>query len=221
MHITGDVRLSIPISNGHITDVHALSSPGILGSAAAKWIMANWTPAPDTNGTFTQPVVFQVSHDGLYATPSTRTNSIPHVYLQTRQGESLGQQRLPTTTRQVLSGEQATAAFNSLQDRLHKPHAKSVSYGLGTDSYTWNGPKFGKIMSMPRSQFEAEAWPDYIKAHPTETPSGSSSGIGDLDSQIAAVDKQLNLVYARVRQRLNQAQRDELNRKEIKWIAHK
>jgi hypothetical protein len=34
-------------------------------------------------------------------------------------------------------------------------------------------------MSMPRSQFEAEIWEDYIKSHPTETATISSSSSGD------------------------------------------
>ena len=67
-----------------------------------------------------------------------------------------------------MSDEQATAAFNFLQDRLRKPHVKRVSYDPATDSYSWIGPKFGKKMSMPKSQFDAEIWPDYVKAHPTE-----------------------------------------------------
>jgi hypothetical protein len=67
----------------------------------------------------------------------------------------------------ILNNEQATAAFNFLQDRLRKPHVKNVTYDFETDSYIWIGPKFGKRMSMPRSQFEAEIWHDYLKTHPT------------------------------------------------------
>jgi hypothetical protein len=62
----------------------------------------------------------------------------------------------PTTSNAaplLVSDQQATAAFNFLQDRLGKPHAKRVWYDPGTDSYSWIGPKFGKKMSMPRSQF--------------------------------------------------------------------
>lgn len=75
---------------------------------------------------------------------------------------------VPSATPLLLSDQQATAAFNFLQDRLGKPHAKRVWYDPRTDSYSWIGPKFGKKMSMPRSQFDAEIWPDYVKANPTE-----------------------------------------------------
>lgn len=85
----------------------------------------------------------------------------------------------PDATSQTLSSEQATAAFNWLQDRLQKPHAKSVSYDSKTDSYTWIGPKYGKPMSMPRGQFEAEIWEGYIKSNRTETSPGSKSGSED------------------------------------------
>lgn len=73
-----------------------------------------------------------------------------------------------TTTHLTLSDEQATDAFNFLQDRLGKPHVRKVSYDSQTDSCIWIGPKSGKRISMPRTQFEAEVWPDYIKAHPAE-----------------------------------------------------
>ena len=62
MHITGDVRLSITVSAGHITDVQPVSGPGILSSAAARWVRSNWQFAPDQSGTFTLPVVFVIGH---------------------------------------------------------------------------------------------------------------------------------------------------------------
>src|SRR3984885_2859724 len=46
MHITGDVKLSVTVSGGHITDVQVVSGPGILSSAAARWVRGNWIPAP-------------------------------------------------------------------------------------------------------------------------------------------------------------------------------
>lgn len=73
--------------------------------------------------------------------------------------------------------EQATAAFNDLQDQFHRPHVKSVSYIAATDSYHWIGPKTGKKMSMKRSQFIAEIWDGYYKkingiaSSPTTGPS--------------------------------------------------
>jgi outer membrane biosynthesis protein TonB len=62
MHITGDVRLAITVSSGHVTDVQAVSGPGILSSAAARWVRSNWEFAPDQTGTFTLPVAFQIAH---------------------------------------------------------------------------------------------------------------------------------------------------------------
>jgi hypothetical protein len=59
--------------------------------------------------------------------------------------------------------EQATAAFNDLQDQFHRPHVKSVVYDATIDSYRWIGPKTGKKMSMKRSQFIAEIWTGYYK----------------------------------------------------------
>jgi TolB-like protein len=91
-----------------------------------------------------------------------KTNSIRHL---------IGEPEIPepTPTPSVpLGEEQATAALNFLQDRLRKPRVQQVWYDFATDSYVWIGPKFGKKVSMPRSQFEAEIWPDYVKARATE-----------------------------------------------------
>jgi hypothetical protein len=88
---------------------------------------------------------------------------------------ALAQPQSPTASDEVrpsliLTNEQATAAFNYLQDTLQKPHAKGVSYDSSSDSYSWIGPKYGKRMLMPRGQFEAEIWQEFIKPHPTEIP---------------------------------------------------
>jgi TolB-like protein len=91
-----------------------------------------------------------------------KTNSIRHLIGESEIPE-------PTPTPSVpLGEEQATAALNFLQDRLRKPHVQQVWYDSATDSYVWIGPKFGKKVSMPRSQFEAEIWPDYVKTRATE-----------------------------------------------------
>jgi hypothetical protein len=121
----------------------------------------------------------------------------------------------------IRSHDQATAAFNFLQDRLQKPHAQSVSYDPQTDSYVWLGPKSGRKMSLARNQFETEIWLDYAKAHPTETLAGSSSGGNDLDSKIAAAEKELNLVYTRLREHLNEGRRIDLKNRETTWITKK
>jgi hypothetical protein len=49
---------------------------------------------------------------------------------------------------------QASLAMDRLQDALGKPHVKSgVWYDRATDTYNWIGPKFGRHMSEPASQF--------------------------------------------------------------------
>ena len=52
---------------------------------------------------------------------------------------------------------QASLAMNRLQDALGKPHVKGgVWYDSRTDTYNWIGPKFGRRMSEPASQFLSE-----------------------------------------------------------------
>jgi hypothetical protein len=58
------------------------------------------------------------------------------------------------------SNAEASAAMDRLQDRLGKPHVKGgVRYDRATDTYNWVGPKFGRQMSEPASQFLTEVWP--------------------------------------------------------------
>jgi hypothetical protein len=63
--------------------------------------------------------------------------------------------RRATTARKVrASNAQASIAINRLQDALGKPHVKGgVWYDRATDTYNWIGPKFGRQMSEPASQF--------------------------------------------------------------------
>jgi hypothetical protein len=74
----------------------------------------------------------------------------PKADVEMRRAEPAEPEAVPTATpgatSQILSSEQATAAFNWLQDRLQKPHAKRVSYDSATDSYTWIGPKYGQTI---------------------------------------------------------------------------
>jgi TonB family protein len=62
MHITGDVKVTITVSNGNITDVQPSSGPPMLSSAAARWVRGNWKFAPNVSGTFTLPVTFVLVH---------------------------------------------------------------------------------------------------------------------------------------------------------------
>jgi hypothetical protein len=59
-----------------------------------------------------------------------------------------------------LTDEMATAAFNALQDRFHRPHAK-VHYDAATDSYRWIGPRLHKPMSISRKAFNEQIYKDY------------------------------------------------------------
>jgi hypothetical protein len=60
-----------------------------------------------------------------------------------------------------LTDEMATAAFNTLQDRFHRPHAKVVHYNASTDSYQWIGPRLQKPMSLSRKVFNEQIYKDY------------------------------------------------------------
>jgi hypothetical protein len=63
--------------------------------------------------------------------------------------------------------EEATAAFNDLQDQLGRPHVDRLYYTDSTDTYSWIGPKNHKKMSMKRRQFNLEIWqPYWRKTHP-------------------------------------------------------
>jgi hypothetical protein len=55
---------------------------------------------------------------------------------------------------------QASLAMNRLKDALGKPHVKGgVWYDPRTDTYNCIGPKFGRRMSEPASQFLYEVGP--------------------------------------------------------------
>jgi hypothetical protein len=65
----------------------------------------------------------------------------------------------------MITNEQATAAFNFLQDQYGRPRLRTgmVTYDSKTDSYTWIGPKLGKRMSQSRASFISQVWANYIK----------------------------------------------------------
>jgi hypothetical protein len=66
----------------------------------------------------------------------------------------------PATPATRPSNAQASAAMDRLQDALGKPHVKGgVWYDRATDTYNWIGPKFGRQMSEPASQFLYEVGP--------------------------------------------------------------
>jgi hypothetical protein len=86
------------------------------------------------------------------------TTPVPRASLVATPAPSAEAEYIPDPT-----DEQATAAFNDLQDQFHRPHATSVVYSSLTDSYNWIGPKTGRKMLMKRSQFIAEIWTGYYK----------------------------------------------------------
>ncbi len=59
MHITGNVRVTIHVSNGTVTDTEG-SGPPMLASAAARWVRSNWKFAPGVSGVCTLPVTFVI-----------------------------------------------------------------------------------------------------------------------------------------------------------------
>jgi hypothetical protein len=63
------------------------------------------------------------------------------------------------------SDEEATTAFNDLQDQFGRPHAKIVHYDSATDTYHWIGPKLHKRMSLKREEFNDQVWYPYWKSH--------------------------------------------------------
>jgi outer membrane biosynthesis protein TonB len=62
MHITGDVRVAFVVQNGNIVDARAISGPPMLGSYVIRFCKENWRFSPNSNGTYTLPVSFQLVH---------------------------------------------------------------------------------------------------------------------------------------------------------------
>jgi outer membrane biosynthesis protein TonB len=62
MHIMGDVRVAFVVQNGNIVDARAISGPPMLGSYVIRFCKENWKFSPDSNGTYTLPVSFQLGH---------------------------------------------------------------------------------------------------------------------------------------------------------------
>jgi hypothetical protein len=93
-----------------------------------------------------------------------------------------------TTAHAQLSNEQATTAFNELQDTFHRPHVQSVTYDPKTDSYFWIGPKHGKKMSLSRKEFDEEVSMPYLLAHqsiPSPTPAAKPADPGPTPTPVA------------------------------------
>jgi hypothetical protein len=70
------------------------------------------------------------------------------------------------------SDEEATTAFNDLQDQFGKPNAKIVHYDSATDTYNWIGPKLHKRMSLKREEFNDQVWYPYLSPINSKPASG-------------------------------------------------
>jgi TolB-like protein len=130
----------------------------VLATDSAKLLAATSADIPKTNS------IRDVMGEPEIAEP-TPTPQLQRGALVQPQAHAASDEVRPSL---ILTNEQATTAFNYLQDTLQKPHAKSVSYDSSSGSYSWIGPQYGERMLMPRGQFEAEIWQEFIKPHPTE-----------------------------------------------------
>jgi len=62
MHIMGEVRVAFTVQNGNIVDARAISGPPMLSSYVIRFCRENWKFSPNSNGTYTLPVSFQLTH---------------------------------------------------------------------------------------------------------------------------------------------------------------
>jgi outer membrane biosynthesis protein TonB len=60
MHIMGEVRVAFTVQNGNIVDARAISGPPMLASYVIRFCKENWKFSPNSNGTYTLPVSFQL-----------------------------------------------------------------------------------------------------------------------------------------------------------------
>jgi len=61
MHISGEVRVAFVVHNGNIVDARAISGPPMLESYVIRFCKENWKFSPNSNGTYTLPVSFQLA----------------------------------------------------------------------------------------------------------------------------------------------------------------
>jgi len=61
MHISGEVRVAFIVQNGNIVDARAISGPPMLESYVIRFCKENWKFSPNSNGTYTLPVSFQLA----------------------------------------------------------------------------------------------------------------------------------------------------------------
>ncbi len=148
--IVGNISHSSTSSNQQASTQEASSTPSPTSvegtpSTTPAWKpvngqTVNMTPMPEPTVKRAEPVA--------QSTPKASASS--------------GSDYIPDPT-----NEQATEAFNELQDQKHRPHTKSVIYDAQTDSYIWIGPTHGRKMSMKREAFYLEIWnPYYKRYHP-------------------------------------------------------
>jgi hypothetical protein len=148
MHITGDVMLSITVSAGHITDVEAVSGPGILWSAAERWVRSNWEFAPDQTGTFTFPVVFQIPSEMPTPTPTASPETLPTFFPP----------KATSTVELPINFAQQNLTLERLSEEISEALTEA---GYEQRSYFWldqeHGPGFAIITHI--EQIQANGFP--------------------------------------------------------------
>jgi hypothetical protein len=115
---------------------------GVLGSLGSR------TPAPSATDTIATATPEASIIPATLQRPETTPDSV-NVPSPTPEAEVRVERAQPVQPEQTIvipdpNDEQATLAMNYLQDRLGKPHVKSVWFDVKTDSFVWVGPKYGK-----------------------------------------------------------------------------
>jgi Protein of unknown function (DUF4236) len=148
--------------SGNRSSTGGVGCLGFLGLLALGFILAPFNKTQtSTNQAATSvesspsPTSELTQTETTVATPTPNASSSPEVRRAIPVGAS------PIIEIPNPTDEEATAAFNDLQDQFRRPHVNRVYYTASTDSYNWIGPKYHKKMSMKRPQFHVEVWQPY------------------------------------------------------------
>lgn len=172
MNLQGETVLLLTIKDGVLADVKHVEGMTLFDFTLTKWIRENWEFRSDLNGTFIHS--FSINPPTSSSNESTNINGAaakgtnlshappgtgaPAVDPNTGFSPTPTPDTSPVTETDIAPQTDgvATAAFNALQDRLHRPHAPQVWYDRSDDSYHWIGPRTHKPMSMVRHEFNQE-----------------------------------------------------------------
>jgi TonB family protein len=61
LHISGNVRVTVRVENGEITESKVTSPSSILAESALRWVTFQWKFKPTVNGVFTIPISYKES----------------------------------------------------------------------------------------------------------------------------------------------------------------